>query len=230
MKQAVTFLMCSVAAISSAWSAAIGDVSPIASTRNDKPLSADTSAGNITLAAREMQVDIRFPSGKTGRGGMLVLFDPASGRFFWQLTWLPKESANIPMLNNFTSNSRIYLAADRMTVFTCRAPVLLIYDSDDKAKDLQSAETMALQSATNELDAREARTAPRGPRAGRTIPLSVIGNDFLVPPHSAAFHLPVKILNISRSGQKWQVTLQGRWKALLTLSDKDDGVSYIRVP
>jgi len=192
-----------------------GELIPVA--RYDNTIPAATSLGEIQLAAREVQLDVVMPNQKTSKGALLVLFDPSSGYFARQFAWVPgyPYPGGVPMMSNFRSYSKAYLAAERLVTFTNTDAVIYIREWRQKAASLDDAESKALQDSTGDLP-NYLKAALNGPAFSVD---HVLGQNFATEPGNAR-RGPVRLVEVSRRDGNWEVTLQGRSKAKVILNDK----------
>jgi hypothetical protein len=203
---------------------AVAELRPNGATRDDSAITAATDSGEVQLLARELQAQIAFPNGKTARGALLVLFDPASGYTLKQFTWLPGDQGRIPLRDNFESYSKAYLAPDRLLVFTQSSGLIYVRESKMKATSIDDAEAKALRDSTGDLDGYVAKVT-----AGPKISLHQhLGQEFATEPGNS-MPGPVKLLGVSRRDGKWVITVSGRWKAEVTLDEKYEVVATRRL-
>jgi hypothetical protein len=192
-------------------------IEPVTSTGADLAFPAFTNTGGILLTGREMMVDITYPSGKSGKGDLVILFDSTSGYFFARLGRLAGTDRALVLANDLRSSSRVYESSDGLILFTVRTPLLFISDSQQKASSIDDAQTKALKQATDELGDLEAERFKGTTIVLRDIP--GLGGDFLAPKFSAVYG-PVKPISVSQSAAIWEITIQGQWKAVVRLDSK----------
>ncbi len=200
-------------------------IQPIASTRVNKAIDAYSNTGDVVLAAREMLVDLKMPSGRVGKGGFLILFDPTGGYYFWSLDWDPSNHSMRSMIDNI--RTRPYVARDRLAIIYVVLHSVVVQESTRKAATMDAAEAKSLEEAKAQLG--DFETPTKVWATYRQISLiQAIGDDFLAPPMSSIFG-PVTILNIVQQEGKWHITLEGQWKAELILNDKYEVVDKQRL-
>jgi hypothetical protein len=94
--------------------AATGELKPVALTRSDGALCAATKNGDILVEAREMLVDVTYPSGVAAKGYLLVLRDKSSRLFLWKYWRMSRnDTPRVTMLNDFSAHSLAYQTDDR---------------------------------------------------------------------------------------------------------------------
>jgi hypothetical protein len=104
-----------------------------------------------------------------------------------------------------------------------------ITESFEHADSLSDATVRALQSATLMLGEIERGTGGAYEKRFKEISLSALGPDFLSPKLSAAFG-PIKLVGVSKLPSGWEILVEGQWKAKLTLNDKYELTSWVRLP
>jgi hypothetical protein len=204
--------------------ASADEIHPDAATRTDRALPAITGAGDVQLAAREVQVEIVRPDVKNSKGALLVVFDQSSGLFARRFTWIPNYPGRIPLLENFSSYSRIYLTSDRLVLFTNTEGGIYIREFSGKATSLDDAESKALNDSVGDLTDYVAKVT-QGPGFSFDHHL---GQDFSFAPRSS-FRGQTKLVDVSRRDGKWEITVVGRWKARVILTDKFEVTATERV-
>ena len=60
------------------------DVSEVASTRSVDTFPAFSSAGRVNLVAAHSMLSVHLPDGTPRQDELVVLFDPASGKYLWE--------------------------------------------------------------------------------------------------------------------------------------------------
>jgi hypothetical protein len=126
---------------------------------------------------------------------------------------------------DLATNSQIYVAADRLAVFSGGTQVMFVRDSLERASSLDDAQTKAFREAEAELGSMET-SPPR--RHFKEVPLP-LPLDFFAPKYSAA---PAKsrLIGVLRQDGKWTIIVEGQWKVRITLDDKYEVISTERVP
>lgn len=191
------------------------DIRPIATTLADRAIPAGTDAGEIQLAAREVQVEIIRPNAKNSKGALLVVFDAASGIFARRFAWVPGYPGNIPMVEGFLLESKAYLTRDRLVFFTVAGGAMYVWEFSAKAKSLDDAEAQALAESEGDL----ADYVGKMTGGFRFSFDKQLGREFSTG-LTDAVRGPIKFLGVSHSDGKWHITVVGRWKAKVTLTTK----------
>lgn len=207
--------------------AAMGQLSPIPTTRYDHAISAKADHGEIFIAAREMLVDVIHtnPNWRSGKGALVILFDSSSGYFHWSLAPVPKNEQTANMTRGYGTLARAYVAADRFVQFGFGYPDLVIKESTAKANNLDDAEAKALSEATRRLPVR------LGYKSDDRVIINLVKllpQGFAAPPGQPNLG-PLKLLDVSHKGNTWEVILQGQWQHKITLNDKYQVTSTTRI-
>jgi hypothetical protein len=196
---------------------AANKLTPIAGTRYDHAVSAKTDLGDIVIAARETLVDVTYTDGRPRKGALMVLFDPASGRYLWEFGPVPLTDKTASHMSGYGTTAHVYVAGDRLVHFAFGHPYLMVHESPAKGNGIDDAEAKALAEATGRLPSK---------LTGKTDDRVIINLGMLLP---REFFLacplcsgpgPVKITAISHKGNTWEITLQGPWQEKITLNQK----------
>jgi hypothetical protein len=188
-------------------------IQPANSMRSDRGIEVFTDAGRGVVTLREFEVNLRYPSGKSGRGAFLLVFDPVFGYFTEYFD--SGSKTDYRLADRFVLGSRIYAAPDRLVVFSFVLRSLKVSSSNKRASSLKEAEARALDDAGALLGEREAPLKKRAP-----VTLDVgFPDGFDLPPGTAAPWGRVEILSIARGDKTWELILEGRWKAKLRLDE-----------
>lgn len=196
-------------------SALADEIRPLAATRTDRAIAAATATGDVQLAVREVQVEVVRRNSKDSKGALLIIFDSATGTFARRFSWIPNYPGRIPLLENLLSYSKVYVTSDHIVLFTKVDGGIQIRESAEKARSLDDAEAKALNDSVTDLTD-YVEKATRGPVVSFDRHL---GEDFSLAPASS-FRSPTKLLEVSRRDGKWEITVLGRWKAKMVLTDK----------
>jgi len=89
---------------------AAAELRPDLNTRDDFAITAATDIGNIQLPARDLQVQIAFPGGKTAGGHVLIFFYPVSGYALRQF-WYPADLKRVPLRDALEACCKTYLSS-----------------------------------------------------------------------------------------------------------------------
>ena len=129
-------------------------LTPIANSRFSRGVAAKSDHGDVSIALREMHVDISYSDGKARKGALMVLFDPSSGRYLWEFGQVPMNQQRTTISSGYGSVGIAYLASDRIVNFGFRPPFLVAHESYGRASGIDDAETKALAEATGLLPAK----------------------------------------------------------------------------
>lgn len=152
----ITFLAASSGSVLSAQPG----VRPVAGSRKDRALTAMIDSRQTYLAAREMRVDLAFPSGKTGKAILFELFEPSSGYYLQTFGWAEKD---YPAVSDSGSEGeeprwRVGVTPDRLVMITLACNAIGITESTEKAANIDDAEAKTLGWVSDHLAEIEART------------------------------------------------------------------------
>jgi hypothetical protein len=192
------------------------------------------------LQVREVWLNARMPNGHSEGGSLLVLFDPERKLFQWRLVTgqlapgqvrrpTPGESALPP---EFEVGARMaYVTRDAFVTFTIMPSCLYVFESRDRADNLNEATTASLKAAEASLP----EYATHGPSYGKAVDLSpqLMLSFFQGPEGAGSASVPViggaRIVDVSRQNGEWKIVVQGQWKEKIVLNDKFELISMTRV-
>jgi hypothetical protein len=191
----------------------------VAETTDERTLSVATALGDSSVSARQMRVDLDFPSGKSGKGSLLILFEPSTGYFFHFFRWDKSDYPRASLTDSFVAGTWLGASADRLLLFTNDNPWLVIHESSEKAASLNEAEAASLRWANGHLADIEAwaggyHTASLDLRSLRDLP------GFLPSGDDAGPGLPIRILGVVWADTAWELTIEGQWKAKVRVDDR----------
>ena len=124
------------------WAAGSPGIRPV--TRNDRTLPAVAGYGQIYVTARDMTADVDFPSGRSGKGRLFIIFDSSSGFFLETFHWEPNAYPQLFLIDHVGSLYRIGVAPDRLLAVNFAYGVG-ISESSEKAQNLDDAEAKSLK-------------------------------------------------------------------------------------
>jgi hypothetical protein len=220
------FLMSMILAASFPNDAGATDLRPVAFSTTEYALRVNGREGGRFLSAREMIMDITFPSGRKDKGDMLVVFDQASGLYLWMFQLIPPDSpASGTIASSFDSRFVPFATTEKLAVFWIQPPEIVVIDSEKKAASLGDAEKKSLAEALELVGDFENRSFWRRlPRAS----FGSLDSSFFAPQFSSAW-LPIALLSVERSEAGWEVLVEGQWRARLSLNRKYELIGTARV-
>src|SRR5579862_8630574 len=59
-------------------------ISKVAFTESNHAIGGFSPYGEISLPGLRVQIDLRYPRGKSERGNLAVVYDPQTGHYFWR--------------------------------------------------------------------------------------------------------------------------------------------------
>ena len=146
-----------VVAVSTVALAAAAGVRPVAGSRSTHSLSVAMVSGQRYLAAREMQIDLEFPDGKTGRGRLYLLFEPVSGLYLHNFAWERDSYPTYDFIGHVEAHGRVGTTDDRLFIAFFVDGVGIL-DSTEKAASMDDAETRSLKWYADHLSQVEDRS------------------------------------------------------------------------
>ncbi len=203
--------------------------SPIATTRYNHAISAKTDLGDVSIAVRQMLVDVSLPKWHSGKGSLSIFLDSSSGYFQWWLAPVAKTQQSARLVSGQGAHWRMYIAADRLLYFGFGHPNLIIKESREKARNLDDAEERALS------DARRRGLAVLAYKS----PDRVLINLWKILPHNRSENFfappgdprlgPLRLVDVVHKGNTWEVILQGQWQQKIVLNDKYEVTGTARI-
>jgi len=151
MFTAISFVLCSLAV------GAPPGVLPIANSRIDHALTAVANSGQTVLTGRELQAEITFLNGSSGKAKIFLLFDSATKIFFAETGWQKGTFPQSNMVDWAGSTRRFLPTPERLIVLRKMREGFSITESTDRASDINDAEKKALAWNNEHLGALAAR-------------------------------------------------------------------------
>jgi hypothetical protein len=153
---------------------------------------------------------------------VFVLFEPTSGAFSWRFQAF-NEAAHTPSsgVQGFNDDHAEFFKDGEIVDFWALMFRMYIRDYHGRASSMDDAETKALVAARHAIDDRD-NLLGNG-RDLIVVSIAEISNDFLYPPMSATASVTAPKVTSVRWDQgmhRWNLTLQGRWAAAITLDEK----------
>jgi hypothetical protein len=198
--------------------AAWGATQLTATSRFDSAGTAFAREGKVKIEIREVHAESK------GTGGprylaVFVLFEPTSGAFSWQAYDTEKDAtASSLNISQFNDENAAFVKDGAIVDFWAIGFSMYIRDYHGRASSMDDAETKALRAESQSIESREYLLG--NGRDLLVVSLAAINDDFLFAPMR-----PVPSIEDPRvtdvlwdvDKQQWIVTLQGRWKAEITL-------------
>ncbi len=214
--------------------ASAGELHALASMRAEGAVSVATPSGRTSFPAREVVLQGRNSDGRPAEANLFVVFDPGTGLFRWSCSLSsPSGTPRLFILEGAKRDGGTYDFAekDRIVGFGVgpAPPEIHIREFTVRATSLDDAENKSVQELVSQMDAMLTIRA----YGWRIVPLlkalggPVAAHDFLAPTYSAQIG-HIKIVDISRNVGKWEIVLEGQWKANLILNDRYEIVKLER--
>ena len=185
------------------------------SSRFDSEDVAYTPAGKVKIALREVQTEATGTQ-EPKHLSVFVLFDPTSKAFTWRIQ-VSNETGK-SKVSQFKNEHAAFLKNGEIIEFWALLFRIYIRDYHGHASSMDDAESKALEAASLSIASKE-NLLGNG-KDMRVVALTGINSDFLYPPMSEAPSIIApKVTNVRWDEDKkyWAVTLEGRWKAEVTL-------------
>ena len=179
-----------------------------------EPFKIATAKGSRYIDAQETSVDGKGADGRALFGSLLVLFDPDSKYYLWNLTTSTTPEDRIQFPKDYLYKDYLYFDGNHMVVF--RASPTRGFDARqiaDRANSLEEAEQQAINSANSQFPADLLGGWSR-------ISLATLGSEFFQEKYSAALPLISRIVSVSKIDANWEIFIENRGKAKVIL-DKD---------
>ena len=213
-------LLMSFAFVVSLRAQGLGQLAPQNESKRESTIQALTPAGLTPISVRLMELDAKYPNGKTGKGTICVYYDRNTGLYLWDfLMWLVKYPIP-PSEKHFMYDGKVFVANNQIVQFRPESYV----QSSDVANSLEEALSKSVTAATSTLQRGEsALIFPRKGSKWRFPP------DFYVPPYNSK-GVRLAIIDVQRNNSQWQLTVQGVWKEVITLDDNLQFVGHAPAP
>jgi hypothetical protein len=208
--------------------AAAPGVRVVGGSRSTRSLTAASVSGPTPLVARDMQVDLDLPSGKSGKGRLYILFEPLSGLYLHNFDWEPYFYPTYPFIDLVEAHYKVGVTDDRLFYVGFLMGVV-ITESAQKASSLDDAEAKSLRWYGDHLPQVEERSY----RGQTTItPLRIDRSDFPVGFFNSQLSsrpAQVKVVDMVRADGAVPVLFgneTSRW--VLTLESEEDAGPHPR--
>ena len=211
-----------------AWESA----SVVAFTESTHSVRGFARGGDVLLSVRRAQVDVQYSPSKRGRGDVIVVYDPLTGHYLWELTRLRSDADPYSYLSELESGRwAVYSGQDEMDGFFFPGELDIQRGTSRAASlDAASAEVIATigrrVSAGNDRLSDEAAEVPLYRAIGKPFACSDPGEQGFSP--NCSFHAE-KISSITREGDKWRLVIENRWAQEVILDSKFALVSTQRI-
>ena len=222
-----------LASVAMAAAAHAADVSEIAFTRSEGSFLAHTSSGATThLRSMHSMLAVPSPVGTPQQAELLVLYDPASGKYLWDhvVVMQQDEGSTKHFSDRLTTfNSALYANKDGIVWFFFSGWNLMVRHSSGVAPSLDAAYHQAL----HELQAHWLYYVERkGEVVKKSEVWKLVPWDFARGPvPDIKWPLPAPAIEkVTRSGSEWVLNICGRWLAKLIVDQNFEAKSSERIP
>jgi hypothetical protein len=202
-------------------------VRAVAGSRRDRGLTAVAKWGETYLTARETRVDVDFPSGKTGKAVLFVLFEPSTGYYLHTFNWAERDYPEAWWNENEVSHWRAGVAADRLFAVGGAGGRIGILDSSEKAASMDDAEAKTLRLISDHLAEVEARSGSYRPKVTNLeVGRGEFPQGFFRSQMDPRPGLPLEFLGLVSRDDSWELTLEStetHQKATLLITPRKIG-------
>lgn len=195
---------------------AVGELKVEPMSRYNSAVTAANRLGEVILPVRYLLIDRQASGGGTHTYGLFLIMDSSTGRFQWVLREPPSSMPAGLIRRAFDGRAAVaYSSSSAVVVADITFGRIDILDAPNEARDMDDAESKAIQAAAQAPSGELGGMSPRW----RTVSLAGLEDGFWAPPGHANFG-PLKILAISQQDGVWKIVIEGQWKEMITLSDR----------
>jgi hypothetical protein len=197
--------------------------------------------GEVTLPVARRQLDIEFPGGtkRKERGDLMVVYDPATGHYFWRYAPQPKGAETATFLSGLQDGAeRVFAEPEELVDFYIPG-ALYAQAHTERAKSLEAAEEASTEDIRRQV-ARPGTTAigmaATDVRATSKTTYIDITSDWACPQAGQpgwganCTTWNPSILSISHDGGLWRLVIRNRWDLEQVLDSQFHIVSERRLP
>jgi hypothetical protein len=188
-------------------------ISQVVGGRREYSATALASFGETYLGIRDILVDIMFPSGRSGKGRITVVFEPASRLWFQFFSWEQKDYPAYVSADSLRAQRRFGVTSKNLIVIMLNGNAIHVMESTLLASSLDEAEARALKWHGERLAEIE---------AGANVPKSYgyvyeklsfgrgsFPQDFFQSDYDSRPYVPIKLVDIARQDDfNWLVTVE----------------------
>jgi hypothetical protein len=232
MRKTILLILTSVAVL-------CAQFTPDDSTRLSFPIVAFSRAGERKIEARAVYLDTFGRKGQPIKRNLFVVFDPATGYFLFAYAGLGNVQEAIESDSRLiqsdtartTVHSAAYISERGILLVAPGKPSLGITQSNERATSLDDAEHRAVRTlGENVLDAARAVEWP----TTKQVPLLNREGVALLPPHFYSSLIsvvagPITVVGIAQTAEGWDITLQGQYRARVTISPSFEALKAERI-
>jgi hypothetical protein len=191
-----------IASASTCLTAAPPAVREVMGTAGDQILTALSDRGDTPVNVSETRIDLDFPSGKSGKGTLFVVFEPATGQYFWNVDWQKDDYPQTSETDRLRKGSEFVAStAHGLSILDPGNPFLFIREVSSKAESSNAARQDALNRAIEHIADIEARANPH-PKAYVDL-RGAFPPGFIPEGPRSEPALPVKLIRVERKSGWW---------------------------
>jgi hypothetical protein len=187
----------------------------------------DGQPAQVNLQVQRMT--LQLPSGKTGQGDLLMLYDPQTQLFWWHYSEAAESGQTPAKVSDPLANYTVYITGAKIVVFTFSKPSVWVRESTERYPSLAEGQAGA-QAALRRMSDKIEGGAVEWFREINV--LEAVGRDFLSRRGSPSPFPRPKLREVSRTNNQWHLILDGPNKdsAEVVLSDDYQVVEAKRLP
>ncbi len=206
-------------------------VVPVAFTESRHAIYAFSPFGEITLPVVRVQLEINYPRGKHEFGNLAIVYDPATGHYFWRYARVSHAGETVSFLDAMQEGSEAVYAGPAALVDFAMPAALYEKEHSEHADSLEAAERASMEEIRRGLAEFEGSGYHNDAKA-ITIPPGIPGTEgreFYCPPDSQRCNGYSRIVSISRQGDNWRLVLRNHFDLEVILDSKFGPVSSRRL-
>ena len=175
-------------------------------------LKAYSASGEVSLNASRMLLDFNFPSGKKGRGDLLVIHEPQSGYYIWRYSQRSQRETSASFLNAFQSKAEaLWVEPKGIVRFYILGQYGFVKVYTEKAVSLESAEEAAIDEIQQGLAIFEKNGFNRN---HLELKIGGLDREFRCEPHNSVCQdYKIQVLSITKEAENWRLLLRNRYDA-----------------
>ena len=95
----------------------LGQLTPQNDSKRESTIQALSPGGLTPIIVRLMELDAKYPNGKTGKGTICVYYDRNTGLYLWDFLMLPKTFNIQPSAETFMFKGKVFVANNQIVQF-----------------------------------------------------------------------------------------------------------------
>ena len=175
-------------------------------------LTANSASGEVSLNASRMLLDCHFPSGKKGRGDLLVIHDPQSGHYLWRYSQHAQSGTSSGFLKAFQSKiDALWVEPKGIVEFYIPSSYGFVKVYTEQASSLDSA----VQASIDEIQQGLAIFENNGfNRNHLELKIGGLDREFRCEPlNSFCGDQKNQVISVTKDAENWRLLLRNRYDA-----------------